>query len=160
MKLESYSGIWLDCVINPFFCWNRNEIRVKEINRSWNQEALFTYNLNLKSICMYYSDHLVLAVVHLQPSFMKFLYWKCLMIIVPDVCFSSANPAALIKGTSRGQNGQLLSHVHSQKELAHWTVNVTVQNYACCFSGWLRCNNITHFYRKNRSGGSAMLLHP
>ena len=25
--------------------------------------------------------------------------------------------------------------VHSQKELAHWTVDVTVQNYACCFSG-------------------------
>ena len=24
---------------------------------------------------------------------------------------------------------------HSQKELAHWTVHVTVQNYACCFSG-------------------------
>ncbi len=22
--------------------------------------------------------------------------------------------------------------LHSQKELAHWTVNVTVQNYACC----------------------------
>ncbi len=25
--------------------------------------------------------------------------------------------------------------LHSQKELAHWTVHVTVQIYACCFSG-------------------------
>ena len=30
--------------------------------------------------------------------------------------------------------------LHSQKELAHWTVHVTVQIYACCFSSWLRCN--------------------
>ncbi len=25
--------------------------------------------------------------------------------------------------------------LHSQKKLAHWTTHVTVQNYACCFSG-------------------------
>ncbi len=39
---------------------------------------------------------------------------------------------------------------HSQKELAHWTVHVTVQNYACCFSGGLRCNFGTAFILSDR----------
>ncbi len=41
------------------------------------------------------------------------------------------------------------SHQHSQKELAHWTVDVTVQNYAC-FSGSLRCNFRTAFTLSDR----------
>ncbi len=40
--------------------------------------------------------------------------------------------------------------LHSQKELAHWTVHVTVQIYACCFSGWLRCNFRTGFFLSGR----------
>ena len=39
---------------------------------------------------------------------------------------------------------------HSQKELGHWTVDVTVQNYACCFSGWMRCNFWTAFILSDR----------
>ncbi len=30
--------------------------------------------------------------------------------------------------------------VHSQKELAHWGVDVTVEFYACLFNGSLMCN--------------------
>ncbi len=40
--------------------------------------------------------------------------------------------------------------LHSQNELAHWTVHVTVQNYACCFSSWLRCNFRTAFILSDR----------
>ncbi len=29
------------------------------------------------------------------------------------------------------------NHLHSQKELAHWTKDVTAQIYVCCLSGWL-----------------------
>ncbi len=34
----------------------------------------------------------------------------------------------------------LQKQVHSQKELAHWTVNTTAQIYVCYLSGQLRCN--------------------
>ncbi len=30
--------------------------------------------------------------------------------------------------------------LHSQKELAHWAVDVTVEFYACLFSSSLMCN--------------------
>ncbi len=40
--------------------------------------------------------------------------------------------------------------LHSQKELAHWTVRVTVQIYACCFSSWLRYNFRTAFILSGR----------
>ncbi len=35
---------------------------------------------------------------------------------------------------------QLFCKVHSQKQLAHWAVNVTVDLYAWLFSGSLMCN--------------------
>ncbi len=31
-------------------------------------------------------------------------------------------------------------YIHSQKELAHWAVDVTVDFYACLFSSSLMCN--------------------
>ncbi len=40
---------------------------------------------------------------------------------------------------------QYILILHSQKELAHWAVHVTVQNDACCFSSWLRCDFRTAF---------------
>ncbi len=40
---------------------------------------------------------------------------------------------------------RLVLIIHSQKELAHWTVGVTAQIYACCSSSWLRCNYWTAF---------------
>ena len=49
------------------------------------------------------------------------------------------------------ESGFLLDwEIHSQKELAHCTVHVMVQNYACCFGGWLRHNFRTAFILSDR----------
>ena len=44
----------------------------------------------------------------------------------------------------------LEQRVHSKKELAHWTVDVTVQLYAYWLSGQLRCNFWTAFILSDR----------
>ncbi len=34
----------------------------------------------------------------------------------------------------------MMNCLHSQKQLAHWAVDVTVEFYACLFSSSLMCN--------------------
>ncbi len=45
-----------------------------------------------------------------------------------------------------GFHGLITQVTELSEGKAHWTVHVRVQNYACCFSGWLRCNSRTARY--------------
>ncbi len=68
--------------------------------------------------------------------------WKCYYLVGPNRLLSE-------RKQERERKKELFSSsactMHSQKELAHWTVDVTAQIYACYFSGWLRYNFWTAF---------------
>ncbi len=66
------------------------------------------------------------------------------------IFFQDLDLISRFKGISRGLNGKFLSY------LIPILIPLGLFHFMC---QWLAIENVTHFYSKNHSGGSVMLLH-